>query len=412
MGLRDVFVPERTDTAATTRIGIAGRSYPWWVVVLGVYVASRVVTTIFMATLFVVATTEHWTFASPRSNPDFFTFSGSWDASYYKQIATQGYPTSIPTDADGNVEQNAWAFLPLYPLIARAVMAVTGLGFYPAGVIVAVAFGAVAALLLYRLVASRVGATSGLWAAILFCFGPLSFVLQIAYAESLFFALMFASLWAAMARRYWLVIPFAVGAAFTKPGALAIPLMLAIAFLVRIVRRRRSEGAEPFPRRERAALVVAGVSTAVAGLAWPLIASAVTGFPGAYLQTELSWWTGFVGRVAFIPLTPWFVLTVKYASVFGAVLVFSVIAAFVWMLTRPSVRALGTEVVAYAASFGLYLFAVFLPQQSLFRLLLPLSPLLGAPGLTHSRRARSIVLGVGIALQPVAIVLLWFLGYP
>lgn len=412
MGLRDVFVPERTDTAATTRIGIAGRSYPWWVVVLGVYVASRVVTTVFMATLFLVATAEHWTFASQRSNPDFFTFSGSWDASYYKQIATQGYPTSIPTDADGNVEQNAWAFLPLFPLIARGVMTVTGLGFYPAGVIVAVACGAAAALVLYRLVASKVGATSGLWAAILFCFGPLSFVLQIAYAESLFFALMFATLWAAMARRYWVVIPFGVAAAFTKPGALAIPLMLAIVFFVRILHRRRSGDAEPFPRRERVGMVSAGVSTAVAGLAWPLIASAVTGFPGAYLQTELSWWTGFVGRVAFIPLTPWFVFTVKYASVFGALLVFTAIVAFVWMLTRPSVRALGTEVVAYAASLGLYLFAVFLPQQSLFRLLLPLSPLLGAPGLTHSRRARSIVLGVGIALQPVAIVLLWFLGYP
>ena len=412
MGLRDVFVPERTDTAATRRIGIAGRSYPWWVVVLAVYVASRVVTTTFMVALFVVATAEHWTFASHRSNPDFFTFSGSWDSSYYKQIATQGYPTSIPTDADGNVEQNAWAFLPLYPLIARAVMAVTGLGFYPAGVIVAIAFGAAAALVLYRLVASKAGATSGLWAAILFCFGPLSFVLQIAYAESLFFALLFASLWAAMARRYLLVIPFAVLAAFPKPGALAIPLTLAVVFVVRLVQQRRDRAANPFPRRERMATVVAGVTTAVAGLAWPLIASAATDFPGAYLETELSWWTGFVGRVEFIPLTPWFVLTVKYASVFGALLVFAVIVAFVWMLTRPSVRALGVEIVAYAASYALYLFAVFLPQQSLFRLLLPLSPLLGAQGLTHSRRTRSIVLGVGIALQPVAIVLLWFLGYP
>ena len=76
MGLRDVFVPERTDTAATTRIGIAGRYLPWWVVVLGVYVVSRVVTTTLMLTLFIVATTEHWTFASPRAEPDFFTFSG------------------------------------------------------------------------------------------------------------------------------------------------------------------------------------------------------------------------------------------------------------------------------------------------------------------------------------------------
>ncbi len=68
--------------------------------------------------------------------------------------------------------------------------------------------------------------------------------------------------------------------------------------------------------------------------------------------------------------------------------------------------------VAYASSYALYLFAVFLPQQSLFRLLIPLAPLAGAPGLTHNARARRIVFIAGIALQPVALVLLWFIGYP
>ena len=79
---------------------------------------------------------------------------------------------------------------------------------------------------------------------------------------------------------------------------------------------------------------------------------------------------------------------------------------------RLFLKALGIEVTAYAASYALYLFAVFLPQQSLFRLLLPLSPLAGAPGLTRNVRARSIVLAVCVVLQPVALLLLWFLGYP
>jgi hypothetical protein len=289
-------------------------------------------------------------------------------------------------------------------------MTLTGLGFAASGVLVAALCGAAASLVLYRLVASRVGSVSGLWAAVLFCFGPLSFVLQIAYAESLCFALLFAALLATMAHRYWTVIPLGIAAAFTRPGELALPLTLGITYVVRTLGARRGGGA--FGLRERVAVIVAGAVTAVAGLTWPLVAATVTGTPGAYVETELSWWTGFVGRVAFVPLTPWFLFTWRYASVAGALLVMAAIAGYAWLLSRPGIRALGTEVVAYAASYALYLFAVFLPQQSLFRLLMPLAPLAGAPELTRSRRARTIALAAAIALQPVALVLLWFLGYP
>jgi hypothetical protein len=412
----DSGVSNRTDVlvagvaTAATRIRVAARDYRWWVVVLAVYAASRVFTTTLMLTLFVAATAGDWHFASSRADPSFFTFSGSWDSSYYWQISEHGYPTSIPTDGAGDVQQNAWAFLPLFPWIVRGLTFVTGLGFYPAGVIVATVFGAAATLVLYRLVASRAGATSALWAAVLFCFGPLSFVLQVAYAESLFFFLMFAALWAMIAKRYWWTIPLGVAAAFTKPGELALPLALGVLLVVRLVRHGRRT--ERLPWHDAVAMVVAGVVTAAAGLAWPLIASAVTGFPDAYLRTELSWWTGFVGHVSFVPLTPWFIFTWTYASVFGTLLVLAVLTGFVWMLTRPSVRALGAEIIAFSAGYALYLFAVFLPQQSLFRLLMPLAPLSGAAGLTHNRRARMIALICGISLQPVALILLWFLGYP
>jgi len=400
------------ETAArrAERIRFGGREYPWWMVVLALYGASRVATTTLMVTLYAAATLGGWPFPSSRADPTFFTFSGSWDASYYRQIGEHGYPDTIPTDGNGNVQQNPWAFLPLFPWVVRALMFVTGLGFYPAGIIVAGLFGAGATLVLYRLVARRVGAASGLWAAVFFCFGPLSFVLQIAYAESMFFFLMFAGVLMMAVRRYWLVIPFAVAAAFTKPGELALPLALGVVFVARLILERRS--GEPFPVRDRVAMIVAGAVSAVAGLAWPLIASIVTGFPNAYVATELSWWTGFVGRVAFVPMTPWFIFTWKYANVIGATLVVAVIGGFVWLLSRRGVRALGLEVVAFAASYGLYIFAVFLPQQSLFRLLMPLAPLAGAPGLTTNRRARMATLLTGIALQPVALLLLWYLGYP
>jgi len=54
---------------------------------------------------------------------------------------------------------------------------------------------------------------------------------------------------------------------------------------------------------------------------------------------------------------------------------------------------------------------VFLPTQSLIRQLLPLSPLLGHPGLSRSRRRRVITLTAAVVLQAVAIFALWVV-YP
>ena len=82
------------------------------------------------------------------------------------------------------------------------------------------------------------------------------------------------------------------------------------------------------------------------------------------------------------------------------------------VLARRNVRALGPEVVGFTAAYGLYLVAVFLPQQSLPRLLMPMAPLLGSDVFVRTRRRAVTWLLVGVGLQPVAVVLLWFLGYP
>ncbi|MDJ0348782.1 hypothetical protein [Cryobacterium sp. PH29-G1] len=392
--------------ALLLRLSALFSSLPPWGQVLLIWAASRVLTTALLGAVFAVATRAGWTFASYRTDPSFFTFSGSWDSSFYRQIALQGYPAELPTDAAGNIEPNAWAFLPFFPWLTRGIVAVTGLDFYVAGVLVATLFGALAALMLHRLLAPRVGASSALWAVALFCFGPLSFILQVAYAESLYLFLIFASLGLMMARRYLLMIPFAVLAAFTRPGVLALSLALAIMLVV-----RWREGSR-FAWRERWAVVVAGLTIAAVGLAWPLVAGAVTGVHDAYLQTELSWWTGFVGRVEFVPLTPWFLMAGKYLGLAGILLILILADGFGWWLSRRSLHPLRPEIVAYSASYGLYLVAVFLPQQSLLRLLMPLAPLLGDPAIARSKTLRRTLLGAGIVLQPAAIVLLWFIGYP
>ncbi|WP_233195033.1 hypothetical protein [Cryobacterium sp. M91] len=138
-----------------------------------IWAISRLLTTALLGTMFAVATRLDWTFARYRSDPSFFTFSGSWDSSFYRQIALHGYPSELLTDLNGQVEPNVWAFLPVFPWLVREVSALTGLDFYVAGTLVAMAFGAGAARMLYRLLAPRVGVHPALWAVALFCFGPL-----------------------------------------------------------------------------------------------------------------------------------------------------------------------------------------------------------------------------------------------
>jgi hypothetical protein len=366
-----------------------------------------VLSTVLLATTYRVATGNGWTFASYRRDPSFFTFSGSWDASFYRTIAEHGYPATLPLDDAGHVLPNAWAFLPVFPALVRAVMPLTGGSFWVAGVVVATLAGAGACVLLYRLVLAVGDRRRAGWATALFAAAPTGFLLQVAYAESTFLLLLFGALLALVRRRYWVVAPLGIVAAFTKPGVLALAVALAVHLVVRWTRERRA-----LPVRDAAWIVASGLLVAAAGLAWPVVASAATGRPGAYLDTELSWWVGFVGRQHFAPLTPWFTMAGTWLGPLGIALVVVVLVGAVLFFTRPGVRALGVDVVSFTASYALYLVAVFLPQQSLPRLLMPTAPLLGSDVFVGTRRRAVTWLVVGVCLQPVAIVLLWFLGYP
>ncbi|WIB13508.1 hypothetical protein [Curtobacterium sp. MCPF17_052] len=373
--------------------------------------------TVLLGTVYLLATTNGWHFASYRRDPSFATFSGSWDASFYRTIAEHGYPHVLPTDGSGHVVPNPWAFLPLFPGVVRAVMSATGASFWVAGVLVASACGAGACVVLFRLVLAVADARRARWATALFAFGATGYLLQVAYAESMFLLLLFGALLALVRRRYWLVAGLGVVAAFTRPGVLALAVAVAVHLVVRWIAARRAAGApagvqQTFPWRERAAVVVAGLVVAAAGLAWPVVASAVTGRPGAYLDTELSWWVGFVGRVDFTPLTPWFLMAGRWLGPAGLVLVVVVLAATAWFLGRREVRALGPEVLGFVVAYVAYLVAVFLPQQSLPRLLMPAAPLLGSDVFLATRRRAVGWLVTGVCLQAVAVVLLWFLGFP
>ncbi len=376
--------------------------------VTGLWALGRIVNLLLLGGWYLISKVAGWSFGGAGyPADDFLSFLTDWDGERYGRISISGYPTTLPHDINGDVVPNDWAFLPIFPFLEH-LLSFVGIGWELAGVLLSIAFSAGATIMLFLLLRAVTSPTAAKWAVVLFTFGPLSFVFVLAYAESLFLMLLFAALLCAVRRRYAWVVPLGLAAAFTRPGILALALGLGIVFVVRWRHRR----ADPFPVRERVWLIAAGGTTALAGLAWSWIVDAVTGTPHAYILTETSWWTPWVGSGDFLPLTPWFRLAATYLGVAGVVIVVALMGAFFWWMWSRPVRRLGLVVATYAISYGLYLFGVFLPQASTFRLSLPLVPLLADERISKTHRRRKWTLVSVIVLQAVAVLLLWTIGFP
>jgi hypothetical protein len=372
------------------RIPVVGR-------IAFIYLISRLVTTGFLL-LAAQASTPASRFGLAPRLQDFVL---GWDAQWYWWVAVNGYPSSLPLTDSGAVGENAWAFMPVYAYLSQWV----GVGAWGAGaLIVSLASGFLACLMLHRLLRRRIGSAAALWAVAFFASGPLAALFQVGYAEILFVLLLLAALDLVAVRRYWplyLLLPLM---GFTRPGILAFSLFLALHGIVRWVRRDR----EPLPVSQIVHIIALGLLSAAIGFSWQIIAAVVTGDPSAYLKTELSWrrnwlphssadflpFEGFVrgaefwmGQAGLPAWTGWVVLAASAAGV-------------AWLLLRArSVQMLGSDIRLWSASYLLYLLAVFFPQSSTLRLLIPLTPLWGALAVPRSRRWRWGMLGLCLLAQ-------------
>lgn len=379
----------------------------WWVRVLAIFLASRVVTTVILLVFAANQGKNPWTGA----HPDYFSYATIWDGLWYNIVAGWGYPSSLPS-ADGlHVTENAWAFLPGYPWLVDAVMFVTRLPWSPAAVLVSLACAAGAALVFYRLMLRvGLGTSTSLFAVVLFCVAPVSPLFQVAYAESLYLLLLATALLLLVERRYGWLFPVVLVMAFTRPSGLAFALAVGLHVVYRWVRRKR----EPFPIRERALSAGLAVFSAVAGLAWPAIAAVATGSLTAYTDTELAWRAPYIGYAHLVPFTSWFQGADWWASVMlgipgwvGVVAMVLIVAVFAVLLFSSAVRRLGVDLRFWIAAYSLYLLAVFFPQSSTFRILMPLFPLLGVIAMPKSRVYRVGIVVLCLLLQVGWIAICW-----
>ncbi|MDM7830813.1 hypothetical protein [Cellulomonas edaphi] len=391
------------------------RAWPWWVRALSVYAAARVLSAVVLVLTAQHQEASYWA----EAKPSYLEFTGRfWDADWYRQVAEDGYPAQLPRGDDGQVVQNAWAFYPLFPMVVRALMSLTGAPFHQVAPLLAVVLGGVAMVVIHRLITvgapRAVAARPGLplaTVALVSAF-PTAVVLQIGYTESLALLLVALALLMLVQRRYLETAAVVVALGFTRAVALPMAVVIVVHALVRW--RRSRAGSDTLTRRDVGALGGLTVAAAVSGVAWPLICGWVTGEPDAYLQTQATWrgvadvtpfssW-GYVSRFWFGNLAPW-VLLASFALV-------------VAVLVVPAAWRLGPELHAWPAAYLLYIAGAVEPSSSLARFLLLAFPLgaVTAGVVTRPARARrlwlALVLLAMLYLQAVWVWDMWRLAGP
>jgi len=383
---------------------VSGRFRRAWALhVLLVFLASRIISTAILAWFAVHQGPSQWT----GERTDFLTFSNLWDGRWYEIVAYYGYPAALPVGESGHVTENAWAFMPAYPLLVRGLVELSGLPFDLVAVVLAVACAFGSALVLHRLMSTWLPSGWALAVVALYCCNPVSPILQVAYAESMHALLLTTALLLLVRRRYLAMLPVVALMAITRPSGLAFALAMAghVAYRWWASRPARGDRREGFPAVEFWAASLVGLVSALVALAWPLAAAIATGSLTAYTDTELAWRSGYIGHQELVPFTPWFQGAAWWAEFnglpawLGVVVLVVALALVVAAMRSPWMRRLGPDVRIWVGAWLVYLLAVFFPQSSTWRLLFPAFPVLGALAVPRSRLLIAATLVVFVVAQ-------------
>jgi hypothetical protein len=196
-------------------------------VITVVYLASRIVTlgAAWAVTILQPAHPQHSkAIPAPRSIAQVLS---TWDGNWYLKVAFHGYPSVAPPGNfyahTGVNVQNGLGFFPLYSMLIRAASWVSPFSHQVTAELLAMVFGFVATLLVWKLASDIFDPDTGRRAALLFCTFPGAFVLSWAYSEALLVMLAAACLWWLRKERWVLAGVAALLAGATRAtGALLI----------------------------------------------------------------------------------------------------------------------------------------------------------------------------------------------
>lgn len=337
--------------------------------VLAVYLLARLISAVFIR--FVAEHQDPIGIPGGTDHPGvvgYFDMTRIWDGEWYRRIAEQGYPDHFPVDESGRVQQNEWAFYPLYPMLVRLGMTLTGGSFAVVGSLLALALGGAAMVVTGLLLRDRIGPFAAFCSVAVFAATPPSPTFQLAYTESLALLLTVGFLLAISRSRWWVAAGLALLTGIARPIALPLGLVALVTVLLRW--RRRHE--DPIRSSEYVAMATTLVSCGLSGLVWPTYAGWVTGRPSAYTDTMASWRLG----AEIVPFRPWWDnFRFALGEVTGPLVVLVLVLLAVAAMAGPWARGLGPQLRVWTLGYLLYLGAVLDVWTSTYRYLLFAFPL-------------------------------------
>ncbi len=306
----------------------------------------------------------------------------NWDAVWYERIFDDGYPDELPVGPDGRVQQNPWAFYPVYPYAVRLVAALLGSDFATVAPLLALAAGLGAAVVMARLLVETLPAsqaaprrteTFALAAVAVWAACPVTPVLQMAYTESFSMLLLVTFLLLLVREQWWLAGACAIVLGLTRP--IALPLVVVV--LVALWMRWRVRAERPLSTPERVGMLGALGLTGLSGILWTAVAAVGTGRRDAYPETMTAW----RGEAQIAFLEPWKrTITAAWEThdslfVLPALAIVVALTLSLLMLVPRIGGGLDLRLRVWSAAYSLYLLAVVDGHTSIFRYLVPLFPL-------------------------------------
>jgi hypothetical protein len=337
-------------------------------------------------------------FSAHPASPGYLALITNWDGQWYERIATLGYQLPGPGETGVADTLHTFAFLPGFPAVVGALMALTGLSFAVCATIVNLAAGGAAMVVMFALLertAGRFVAGSAVLLTSCFVAAPL---LQAAYSESISLLLVCTVLLLIAQRRY----PWAVVAVVLLSLTRLVTPPLAVVVIVHAFVRYRRREQDPVRRGEAIWMAVLGVVSAASVSSWSTITSSVTS--GA---TVTGADRGSVSSAVRAGRLGWFTNSYEHIGWIGVMGLGLLAILLVALAFSRLTRTWGLEVRTWFAIYPVFLLFTAGVHTGLLRYLLLAFPLtlliVGSPepGTIPRKRAALLIAFcvIGLALQ-------------
>jgi len=280
--------PPPVPSRATGGILMRLHAIPWWGW-LGVPLAAWLVTRVLITGLAVIASIVlgRPEFALDPSVPESFSLLGSWDTTWYLDIAHRGYAFDV--GQVGQVFTNV-AFFPLLPMIMWAAISL-GLNPFWVSLVVGNGMFLVALVSLFAITKARFGHVMAVRSTWVLALAPPAIAASMAYTEGIALGLAIGAAYLAWRQRFvWAGFVAAFAVLIRPTGVIVLVPVLMLAW---------AAGSEGRWRR----LITAAIPTAVIGVSYLTVMQVRQGGWDLPLKAQAAWGRGQLG-VGLLSLLP------------------------------------------------------------------------------------------------------------